>query len=287
MWLLLITGLLLGLTFPFGKLASKAGISPLIWSWLVSTGSAVGLLIMRAATRQLIRLRWQYLQYYVLSSIVSLVIPNILIFTVIRQLGAGFTGLLFTLSPVFTLALSIALSVRVPNRLGVIALIVGLVGAIVVALTRGEVHQPASLAWVAAGLVIPFSLALGNIYRTIAWPTDAEPLELAAGSNSAAGIVLLTIIWLHPDTNLPGGLLAVMPLATATVIASTCMFPFFFRLQQVGGPTYLSQIGFVASPVALFAGTVFLSERYSWVTWFGAVIIFVGIVLSVRSMRQT
>ena len=38
--------------------------------------------------------------------------------------------------------------------------------------------------------------------------------------------------------------------------------PFFFRLQAVGGPVYLSQIGYVAAAVGLFSGTLFLGESY-------------------------
>ena len=59
------------------------------------------------------------------------------------------------------------------------------------------------------------------------------------------------------------------------------MFGLFYKLQQVGGPTYLSQISYVAAGVALFSGTLFLDERYSVVTWLGAVVIVFGIVLGV------
>ncbi|MBX2837969.1 MAG: DMT family transporter [Gammaproteobacteria bacterium] len=284
--LLVITGFFLGLTFPFGKLAHTQGLSPIVWAWWVSAGSSIGLVMIRAVTGRSIRLEPRYVQFYFLSCIVALVIPNLLIFSVIPKLGAGFTGLLITLSPVFTLTMSSILSVRVPNRLGLAALAIGFVGAVIVALTRGEVTQPASFGWVFAGLGIPFSLAIGNVYRTMAWPDGAEPLELATGSNIAAALVLLMVVWLHPEASLPGGLLSVSGLAFITVVASTCMFPFFFQLQFVGGPTYLSQIGYVGAMVALFVGTVFLSERYSWITWAGAIVIFLGVSLSARSMKD-
>ena len=75
-------------------------------------------------------------------------------------------------------------------------------------------------------------------------------------------------------------------LAGAQVLASSAMFSVFFRLQQVGGPTYLSQIGYVAAAIALVAGTSVLGERYAWTTWAGALVILAGIALSVLAEQR-
>ena len=57
--------------------------------------------------------------------------------------------------------------------------------------------------------------------------------------------------------------LAAIPFITiAQVIASAAMFAFYFRLQAVGGPVYLSQIGYVGAGVGLLSGTLLLGERY-------------------------
>ena len=284
--LLLLTGSLLGLTFPLGKLANQALIPPLIWAWLVSTGAGVVLLLFRSLKGSGISLSPVYCSYYLLSSILSLVIPNLLIFTVIPKLGSGYTGILFTLTPVITLALSIVLRVRVPNTLGICAIVIGLIGAVIVTTTRGEVNQPAALVWILAGLCIPVSLSAGNIYRTLAWPEDAEPLELAVGSNLSAALLLTLLIVASPQLMQISDLLSIKPVAIAQVIAASAMFGLFYKLQQVGGPTYLSQISYVAAGIALFSGTLFLDERYSLITWSGAVVIVIGIALGVLAEQR-
>lgn len=285
--LLLLTGFFLGLTFPFGKIASDAGISPIVWAWLISAGSGACLFCLYAMSKRLISLQSNFVMYYFCASVVSLILPNILTFTVIPKLGAGFTGLLFTLSPVFTLTISSIWNVRVPNLLGITGIVLGFLGAGIVALTKGDISQPASFFWVGVGLCIPLSLAIGNVYRTLAWPKDAQPLELAVGSNLAAGLILTLIIFVHPGIELPGGLIASSEISMLAVLASTAMFTVFFRLQAAGGPTYLSQIGYIAAAVALFSGTVFLSERYSTVTWMGAAIIVLGVVISIRAQQNS
>jgi len=177
--------------------------------------------------------------------------------------------------------MSIVLRVRVPGTIGICGIAIGLIGAVIVTTTRGEVNQPAALVWILAGLCIPLSLAAGNIYRTVAWPEDAEPLELATGSNLSAGILLTMLIIASSQLIQIQDLLSIQSVAIAQVIAASAMFGLFYKLQQVGGPTYLSQISYVAAGVALFSGTLFLDERYSVVTWLGAVVIVFGIVLGV------
>ena len=64
------------------------------------------------------------------------------------------------------------------------------------------------------------------------------------------------------------------------------MFPVYFRLQAVGGPVYLSQIGYVAAAVGLFSGTLFLGEHYQGLTWAGAVIIVAGVFITTKAQGR-
>jgi len=285
-FLLLTTGALLGTTFPLGKLATNAGISPFVWAWLIATGSAVLLWSLQPIKQKKISLAPQYLKYYLLLSVCSLVLPNVLIFIVIPKLGSGFTSILFTLSPILTLTLSSLWQVRVPSMLGVVGLVIGFIGAVVVGLTRGEIGSPAGYQWVLVGLCIPMSLAIGNIYRTMGWPPSAKPTELAIGTNVAAALWLLLLIVVTAQSREITGLASHKLLVLTQVVASAAMFSVFFRLQLVGGPTYLSQIGYVAAGLALFVGTVFLGERYSITTWIGAFIIVVGVATTVFAQAR-
>jgi drug/metabolite transporter (DMT)-like permease len=285
--LLMITGGLLGMIFPLGKIASEAGVSPVLWSFVISFGVATTLVVVDAMRGGLRRPDAHRLRYFVLAGTISYCIPNIIVFAAIPHLGAGFTAIMFTLSPVITLCLSMFLKLRRPNRLGIAGIAVGFVGALVVATTRGELGQPASPLWVALGLLIPVALALGNIYRTMDWPGHAGALELAYGSHfAAAGVLLLCGIWLPWGFD-PSPLVAVPLEAIAQVLSSAGMFVFFFRLQVVGGPVYLSQMGYVAAALGLVSGTLFLNEQYALLTWVGAGIIAVGVAMTTRAQSQS
>lgn len=284
--LLVITGALLGLTLPFGKLATAAGVPAMVWAFVISLGAGGVLLCALLASGQHIRLTRHKLRYFLVTAAISYAIPNLLMFSAIPHLGAGYTGIMFTLSPVITLVFSILLGVRRPNLLGISGIGVGFVGAAMVALTRGEAGQTADFFWVVVGLLIPVSLAAGNVYRTMDWPRDTGPIELAVGSHLAsAGLLLVGILALLGGQAFAplGGIPLVV---AAQVVSASTMFAFFFRLQSVGGPVYLSQIGYVAAAVGLLAGTLFLGEHYRLPTWAGAAIVTAGVFITTKAQSQ-
>jgi len=284
--LLIVTGGLLGLTLPFGKLATANGVPAMLWAFVISGGAGGVLLLVLAMRRQLSALTTHRLRYFAIAAAISYAIPNLLMFSAIPHLGAGYAGIMFTLSPVITLVLSILLGVRRPSLLGILGIAVGFVGAVLVALTRGQAERPADLFWVVIGLLIPVSLAAGNIYRTYDWPKDTGPIELAAGSHLAAALMLLAGLIALGE----GGSFALLPhvpwLVVAQIASASTMFAVFFRLQAVGGPVYLSQIGYVAAAVGLASGVLFLGEHYRLLTWLGAVIIVVGVIMTTRAQSS-
>ncbi len=283
--LLLVTGALLGLTLPFGKIAMQSGVPALLWTFVFSFGAAFilfGVLLLRGHTFNLTQRK---LRYFFIAAAISYAFPNFLIFTVMPHLGAGYTGIMYTLSPAITLLMSITLGIRRPNALGIAGILVGFAGALMVAATRGEMGQPAQPVWVALALLIPVFLAAGNIYRTYDWPEGTDPVELAVGSHFASALMLLAAMLFQAEASLAS--LANVPFITlAQIAASAAMFAVYFRLQAVGGPVYLSQIGYVGAGVGLLSGTMLLGERYQLLTWLGAAVIVIGVVLTTKAQSK-
>jgi drug/metabolite transporter (DMT)-like permease len=284
--LLVVTGALLGLTLPFGKMGTDAGVPGTVWAFVVSLGAGGLLLAALLASGRRMRLTPHRLRYFAVTAAVSYAFPNFLMFTVISHLGAGYTGIMFTLSPIITLVFSILLGVRRPNLAGMAGIVVGFAGAIMVALTRGEAGQPADVFWVAMALLIPASLAVGNIYRTWDWPDGAGPIELAIGSHLAAAAMLLIAVLLTQGAGAFAPLARVPLVVAAQMLSASTMFAFFFRLQAVGGPVYLSQIGYVAAAIGLFSGTLFLGEHYRLLTWAGALVIVAGVFITTKAQER-
>ena len=284
--LLLITGSLIGLNFPLGKIAGEAGVSPLIWALLISLGATLALLPILLATRMLALPPPRVLRYTVISALVSFVTPNLLLFTVIPHTGAGYAGLMFALSPVFTLLFATLFGMKVPGRLGRVGIAVGLAGASLVSLTRGINPEGPGMGWLLAALAIPVALAAGNVYRTLDWPDGVSSNVLAFWGHAFSSTVFLMLLLLTRGTLPLEEIAPAAGAALAQVLVAGMTFPAFFRLQQQGGPVLLSQIGYVAAAVGLIGATMFLGERYSATTWVGAGIITVGIAITIIAQRS-
>lgn len=277
--LLVGVGLMLGLNFPIGKLAMAAGVAPAVWAAVISLGAGAILAIIIRITETPELRPSPKLQFSLISGFVSYVMPNFLTFLVIPKIGSGLAAIMFALSPVVTALLSLVLRVRPPKSLGLLGIGLGLIGALVIILGHNNNLEFARASWVFVALLIPIFLGVGNVYRTKYWPQGASPLTLASLTNLAAVPFLIAIALLQtPFSFAP---LAQIPeLILLQLAVSTTMFLMFFRLQHIGGPTYLSQIGYVAAAVGIIIGVTYFHETYPLLVWVGAGIILIGIGFS-------
>ena len=285
--LLLAVGTLLGLNFPLGKLAQAAQVPAVLWAALISLGASSLLGAFLLLRRRPVVCDAQHLRYFVITALVSYALPNLLVLAAMAHLGSGPTAMMFTLSPLFTALLSRLAGLRAPARLEYWGIAIGFGGALLVALARGEAGRPAAWLWVGVGLLIPLLLALGNVYRSLDWPPRADGTWLAVGSHGVAALLLLALCALTGAWRGLPALAGVPWLAAAQVAAAVLMFPLFFRLQALGGPVLLSQIGTVGAGVGVAVGAGLLGERYPPLVWGGVALIALGIGLTVWARRGT
>ena len=285
--LLLAVGTLLGLNFPLGKLAQAAQVPAVLWAALISLGASTLLGAWLLLRRRPVVCDAQHVRYFVITALVSYALPNLLVLAAMAHLGSGPTAMMFTLSPLFTALLSRLAGLRAPARLEYWGIAIGFGGALLVALARGEAGRPAAWLWVGVGLLIPLLLALGNVYRSLDWPPRADGTWLAVGSHGVAALLLLALCALTGAWRGLPALAGVPWLAAAQVAAAVLMFPLFFRLQALGGPVLLSQIGTVGAGVGVAVGAGLLGERYPPLVWGGVALIALGIGLTVWARRGT
>ena len=278
--LLIGTGAALGLNFPIGKLAMSQGVNPALWAAVISLGAGFAMLLAAKLTEVKRPHAKSTFQFAIISGLISYVVPNFLTYSVIPKIGSGLAAIMFALSPVVTALLSLLFRVRPPNLLGIIGIAVGLAGAVIIIFSRQSNFNGGGTWWILAGLLIPVFLGLGNVYRTLAWPEGASPRKLASHTNLAAVPFLVLAVVVQTGTIDLAPLESIPGLVVAQLAVSTVMFLMFFRLQQIGGPTYLSQIGYVAAAVGVVIGVVYFSETYPTNVWVGAGVVAIGIALT-------
>lgn len=276
--LLFAIGTLMGLTTNLVKLAGSEGWSPLaylLWSLL---GGGLLLLVFTWLRGERPGLSAGSMRYYLASGLLSIALPNGLMFSSIPHVGAGFASMCLAFPPLITYLLALALRMEGLSRIRLLGICIGLGGSLLLAL--GKLHSGDSpYLWVLAALCVPVFLALGNIYRARYWPSGASPLSLAPGMLLGGAVLLVPMGLLGSDLSPQldsapaAGLLIVQMLLFAMVYA------LYFVLQNLAGTVFLSQIGSVAAIAGAAMAIGLFGEQGSLSMLLAALCIVAGVLL--------
>ena len=253
---LLVGGALLGISTNVAKYAGEIGLSPLAFLFWSIAGAATILLVIALLRHELPPLNKRSFEYYFISALVSVAGSNLLFFSAIPHVGAGFVALIISLPPLLTYLGALALGMERFQTVRALGVAAALAGAGVLAARKFSALD-ASVFWILIPLCGPVLLAIGNLYRTLRWPEGASPNALAPGMLIAA-VVLLGATSLLPNFSLTVPLGGFLPLGLITLQAFIFagQFQLLFLLQKKGGPVFLSLLGSVGAivgvPVAIF-----------------------------------
>jgi len=280
-FLLMASGILLGFTFPLAKLANQSALPATTWVIINSLGACLTLFPLLLLTRQWQWPRGRQWRYVLIAGPATFAVPNLLVFLVVPKVGAGYGGIMFALSPVCTTLFARMVGMGEMNRLRYLGLILGLGGAVGISLNRQALSAPADTIWLLVAALLPVVLALGNLYRSMDWPGRAQPELLAFWSHTLAVLVYGAMALASDGHALWGSLAAYPQLTSSQLLLAGLIAPLVFRLQRFGGPILLSQMGYVAAGTSLVVATLFMNERYPVMAWCCALMILVGVMMSV------
>lgn len=258
--LLLTVGSFLALSVVVGKLADDAGASRLLFLCVALLGAGLALACIARGQGTWGELH-RPVRRYALVSGVFLAVPYALAFLALRHVDASFITLSFVFPGLLTWLMAVPMGVEPFGARRLLGVCLGLASGVL--LVIGKWQQPDVMPlWILAILAVPVFLAIGNIYRTMAWPAGAAPVMLAALMLGSGGLLLLPIVSLvdlpRDGWTLDNGL--ILTLLVVQIATFTLVYYLFFILQRLAGPVYLSQIGPVAAVVGPAIGIFMLGE---------------------------
>ncbi|MEM7444854.1 MAG: DMT family transporter [Pseudomonadota bacterium] len=278
--LLVITGTLNGLLAPFAKVAVEAGVPLTAFLFWPALGAGLLLTVLATLRGTPPKLTLRYCRYGLITGGISFAFPNFVVAWVVPYLGSGLTSLMFVLSPPITYALAVGIRLDSIRLIRVLGILLGGVGALMILLPRSGLPSVDQFNWMLIAFLIPASVALGNIYRTVDWPPGAQILPLAAVMMWGAAIWLGAGMIAADHFYWPFGLTHAGDWAVlAQIAATTLAYIAFFELQRRGGPVYLSQIGYLITLTGMVAGIAFLGERMTWWIWAALPVMFAGLAM--------
>jgi drug/metabolite transporter (DMT)-like permease len=278
--LLALNGTLIAAIYACAKLAGGHGVSALgVLAWQVAFAASAMTLIV-AARGELPRLTAANLRYAGVAGVLGVTAPNLITFGALAHLPSGLVGVITALSPMFTYAFAMALRIEQMQALRAAGIVMGLAGVLFIALPRGTLASHGATPWVLLAMAAPLSLAGGNIYRTLAWPSGLPPIS------AAALLLVLQALFLVPAAVMSGQFVvpslalhaADAPLLTAGAL-TTGFYLGAFELQRRGGPVVVGQLGYVITIASLAIGMVLFDERHTLGTVVAVAAVLAGVAL--------
>ncbi|MCF6321030.1 MAG: DMT family transporter [Rhizobiaceae bacterium] len=283
---LALVGSLLGLSLVIGKMAINSGAAPLSFLVVALLGSGTVLLIGERIKGQAFVINGRIVEYGLLAGALF-ALPNAIGFIAVEHVGAGFLSLTFAFPILITYILSLVVKLDRFSAGKSFAVLLGLSGGVILAFSKISSGDSA-LFWVAISMMSPIIIALGNIYRTLRWPAGISSMYLAAIMLLCAGFILLPVIlfwgvgefqqlFVQPE------ILVLLAFQTGLF---TVMYLFYFVLQRLAGPVYLSQIGLVGAVVGTLAAVSLLGENVPQNLLIAAILVGMGTALFHFSSRR-
>lgn len=287
--LLIVSGILAAGVFIAGKQASSQELPPLLILFWQMSGGALVVWVVSWPARRFPSWDAVHVRYYLIGGLLGVSLPYVLAFSVLQVLQVGTVGLITALSPIVTYALARMLGLEGSHPLRLLGLVIGLVGVVLLVMPQESLDLTGNGSSMMLALCIPVSLAASNIYRSRCWPAGSEAMPLVVGMLTVQGLGLLVINLLLG--NFHGGMPVIQqagPLLTVLAFMSGASYLSSFNLLRVGGPVYLSQMGYVITAVTLLAGIVLWGEHYDHNDLLSMGLILSGVLLTTltRSVQQ-
>lgn len=277
--LLLLNGFLIALMLALAKTATSQGLpaaSFAFWQTLIA-----GSILLLASGGQKGNFSRQLTHYFLVSGLTGIAIPNLIAFYLVTRLGAGFTGIMYALPPLFTFLLALSLRLEKPLWTRFAGLGIAVLACSWIVLQRHAEMGSVSPMWFALGLVIPLMLSIGNIYRSIAWPQDAKPATLAAGTLLTSALTIAAFAQSIGTELLPDPLdSSVFVILGSQGVLTALTYLCAFELQKRSNPVFYSQLGIIAALFGLLIGALWFKESYSLGIWIGALLVLLGLKVS-------
>ncbi len=287
--MLLSAAAIYGAVFTVNKLAAKAGVPALAYSFWQSFGA--GLVLWIALTLSGERLgvsRRDIISYIVIGALV-IGLPISLLTYIAPKLPAGVMTLVLALSPPITFVISVLARVEGFRWLGLVGLLFGFAGVVLIVAPGATLGGTEAWKWFLLALLAPVMFAGSNVAAAVLPPPASSSVTTATGVLFGSALVLLPMMLVSGQTWFPQQIDS-GAIATLLAIAINAVFlMLFLEIIRRAGPVFFAQFNYLAVLAGVAWGAHIFGERLSIYIFSAMALMFVGMFLSGyrgRSLRS-
>ncbi|WP_421988455.1 DMT family transporter [Roseococcus sp.] len=277
---LLVLGGIWGLTPSLAKTAMAAGVPGLGFGFWAALGSATLLGLICRARGIAIPVSRIHLRYYAGAGFAGFAMANLVAYTSLKHIPAGFFALLMPLVPMLTVIGAALLGQERLNTRSVLGTALGFAGVALAMAPGAALPDPALIGWALFAALCPACYAASNLIGVQWAPRDTQPVAAAAGTLVAAALFMAVLGVAMGQFHIPGDAEtrgdALIPLqAVMTAVA----YMLYFRLLVTAGSVVTSQSGYIVTIMGVIWGAIIFSERMGPLTLPAAALVFAGLWL--------
>lgn len=274
---LLLLGTIWGATPAFVKHLGATGWPPMMIATFAGAGSAIILLAACRLRGLEVPVSRAHLLHYAVSGLFGLALANLVGFTSLQHVPAGFFSLLVPLSPMLTVLGAAALGMERATRRRVIGTALGLAGVLLAMSPGAALPDPAMLPWAIVAALTPACYAASNLLAVRLAPRGTTPLALATGTLAAGAVQAAIFAALIGQMQVPP--LTGLPVSAVQAALTAGAFMLYFRSLGTHGGVVTSQTGYVVTLTGIAWGWLLFGERPGWLTIPAAGLVFAGLAL--------
>ena len=278
--MLLSAAVIYGAVFSVNKLAAKAGVPPLAYSFWQSLGAGLVLWVVLTLRGERLGVSRRDIASYIVIGALVIGLPISLLTYIAPKLPAGIMTLVLALSPPITFVISVLARVERFRWLGLVGLLFGFAGVVLIVAPRANLGGPEAWKWFLLALLAPVMFAGSNVAAAILPPPASSSVATGAGVLFGSALLLLPVmlisgqIWFpqHLDDGAIATLLAIAINAAFLVL--------FLEIIRWAGPVFLAQFNYLAVLAGVAWGAVVFGERLSIYIVLAMALMFIGMFLA-------
>lgn len=229
------------------------------------------------------KLEWHRWRFYLIIALTGSGIPAILYATAQTKLSSATSGILNSVTPIFTLLVGVIVFKNLTSKKQVLGAILGFVGAVFLVLLDRPINTTESIPIFYAFLIIIGCLMYGtNINLIKEYFQNVPPVNLSSFAFVLLGVPVTLII---PFTDIPNkvmnhpeGLTSLGALTILALMSTVLALIIFYKLVQETSAMFASTVAFIVPIVAMIWG-VFDGEYVGWMHIASMLVIGVGVYL--------
>ncbi len=252
--LLFILGALWGLQFVLLKIATDASLGEVNILLVAMILLAMGFLAAMVVAKAWFRPTARHVRFFLMSGLLGFVLPLGGAILAAREISAGVIVLFEALTPIFTIAIVLALRTEAVTPRRLISMTLGLLGIFCVMVPAVMNSGSLSLLGLAFALSLPIVYAIECIYVAARWPTDLRPLQVVTGEAVAGTALLLPclLFWDEPSSAPLSWAYSHWAVLLFVLISFVEAYLYFYLISRAGA-VFVS----LASIISMFAGILF------------------------------